>query len=166
MHLNEATEHSFRDELIAYASTVTIVGHVFDRRRLISSRNDFIEKLGIEVEAETLIRYVEIELVDLNDDPDEGFDDCPVAVATYNFHFFHQFKDEFASGGNSDRDFTDALLQFRSKFLSKRFFLNGTVQTQPLKSGDYTQFGQDAFTDMKGYSKDQTLEVRFYDEAN
>lgn len=160
-----ADETAFRAALITYVETEPLAGNVFDRRRQITSRKDFFEKLGKSVNAKTEIRFTEIELINIEDSPDEGFDDCPVAVLTYNFHCFHQFADSRSDGSNSDRDFTNLLLRLRSMFLSERSFVTGTgwiVETQPLTGSEFKQFGNDTFTDVLGHYKDLTLEARFY----
>lgn len=155
-------EQTLRAEIVAYLETFPVLGKIFDRRRMISSLADFVDKLSIEVAGDvTEVRYVEIELIDIEDSPDEGFDDCPIGILTYNLHFFAQFADERSDGSNSDKDFTDGLLQLRNGFLNKRTWVSGSAESEPLESAEFSQFGQDTLTDCKGYTKDLTLKV-FY----
>lgn len=163
-----ADEQAAREVIRGYIAAFALAGNVFPRRRSFNSRADFFKGLGTEVNNETEIRFVEMELVNIEDSPDEGPDDCPVATLTYNLHIFHQFADDRSDDTNSDTDFTDLLFRLRTFFLDEREFLvNGawTVQMQPLVPAELTQFGNDTFTDCVGHFKDATLKVEFYDYA-
>jgi hypothetical protein len=166
MKITIAQEQAARSQFVADVQAFgALAGNVFNRRRSVSSRQDFFAKLGQTVGVKTFIRYVDIELIQIEDDPTEGPDDCPVAVLTYNLHAFHEFQDEIAGGGNSDYDFTDFLLQMRAFFLDRQAFgISGwRVETTPLTFPEFTQFGNDNFTDVVGHFKDLTLKAYFYD---
>jgi hypothetical protein len=166
-------EQTLRAELAADLATIPVAGNVFDRRRKFNSRQDFLQRtqqtIGTGSGKTKEIRFIELELINVEDSPDEGFDDCPVAILTYNLHIFHEFNDGRTDGSNSDTDFNDAIFQLRSKFLSKRKFVSGRVQTDAgitPPGTEFTQFGNDTFTDVTGHFKDLTLKVNYYDEAH
>lgn len=165
-------EQTLRAEIVAYLATEPLAGHVFNRRRMISSRNHFARTLGVAIgdKTTTEVRFTELELLNVEDSPDEGFDDCPVAVLTYNVHSFHEFADERADGSNSDRDFNDWILTARRMILDKRTFVDGRAvvvdSLTPPEGQEYTQFGSDTLTDCKGYFKDQLLKVNYYDASD
>lgn len=162
-------EQLCRSAIVADIDAIDLSGNVFNRRRKITSRMDFFDKLGVDVGAgdgmEREIRFVDVDLLNIEDSPDEGPDDCPVAVLTYNLHLFHEFADERPDGSNSDRDFTDLQLRLRTHYLDEREFTipGWEIQLQPLQFPEFTQFGNDTFTDVKGYYKDLTLIANFYD---
>lgn len=162
-------EQAVRAKIVADIAAIDLSGNVFDRRRRITSRKNFFDQLGTSVgsgaAAKTEIRFVDVDLLNIEDSPDEGFDDCPVAIATYNLHLFHEFADLRDDESNSDKDFTDLLLRLRSHFLDEREFnISGwEIQLQPLQFPEFTQFGNDTFTDVVGHFKDATLIAHFYD---
>lgn len=159
-------EQACRARIVADVTGIgPLAGKVFNRRRSISSRKDFFAKLGNDVDDKTEIRYIEIELLNIEDSETEGFDDCPVAVLTYNLHLFHEFADLRSDNSNSDKDFTELLLLLRTFFLGEQeFTITGwEIQTQPLIFSEFTQFGNDTFTDVRGHWKDLTLKANFYD---
>jgi hypothetical protein len=159
-------EQEFRAAFLADLETFVLAGNVFPRRRSVNSRADFFKKLGKVVSEKTEIRFVEIDLLNIEDNETEGFDDCPVANLTYGLHLFHEFADIRSDDTNSDTDFTELLLLLRSFFLSKRDYVltNFDVQTDPIKPADFTQFGNDTFTDTIGHFKNLTLVTGFYDK--
>lgn len=172
-HLTEAEEHTLRGEIVAYIATVALCGNVFDRRRKFNSRNDFLERCGATVGTGATkkreIRFVEAELLLIDDDATEGFDDCPVPNITYGLHMFHEFVDQRPDGGNSDRSFTDLVLQLRSKILNAPTFLSGRAVvekrlTEPDET-EFRQFGADTFTDVVGHFQDLQMRVKVYDSA-
>jgi hypothetical protein len=163
-------EQALRGEIAADLATIPLAGNIFDRRRKFNSRQDFLKRCGVTIGADAEVtrevRFVEIELINVEDDPDEGFDDCPVAVLTYNFHLFHEFNDGRVDESNSDTDFTDLILQLRTKYLDKREFVSGTVVSEsgltPPDGTEFTQFGADTFTDIVGHFKDLTFKAKYY----
>src|ERR1043166_2577314 len=155
-------EQTLRSEIVEYLETFPILGKIFDRRRMITSKADFVDKLTVEAAGNVSeVQYLELELLDYKDSPDEGFEDCPIAELTYNLHLFKQFADERVDNSNSDKDMTNAILTLRNAFLNKRTWVSGTAESDPLETADFTQFGQDTLTDCKGYSKDLTFKVYF-----
>ncbi len=160
-------EQEFRAALVADLVAQSAGRNVFNRRRSLNSRADFFLKLGVEVNTETEIRYIDVELINIEDDETEGPDDCPVANLTYNLHLFDQFADERSDDTNSDFDFTALLLGLRSRFLGTREYLitNWEVEVLPITptGGEFTQFGNDTFTDCLGHFKNLTLVAKFYD---
>lgn len=161
-----ADEQSVRAVLAADLATLPILGNIFSRRRLITSRADFMDKLGIKRGGKTEIKFCEIDLLQITDSEDEGFDDCPLAILTYNLHIFHEFVDLRADGSNSDTDFTNALIQLRAYGLNKRSFTigltRGIVETEAMLQAEFAQFGNDTFTDCVGHSVDIEWKVYFY----
>lgn len=159
-------EQEFRAALLADLETIVLAGKVSPRRRSVNSRADFFKKLGMTVNEKVEIRFCEIELLNIEDDETEGFDDCPVANLTYGLHLFHEFADDRSDDTNSDTDFTELLLLLRSFFLDKRDYslTNWNVETDPIKPADFTQFGNDTFTDVVGHFKNMTLITGFYDK--
>lgn len=172
-HITIDLEQSLRAEIVAAIATIELAGNVFDRRRKFTSRADFLRRVGQTIgtgSAKTReVRFTEIELVNFEDDANEGFDDCPVAILTYNLHLFHEFNDGRDDGSNSDKDFTDLLFLLRSKMLNTRYFASRKAvadwSINPEDGTEFTQFGGDTFTDLVGHFKDLTLKVRYYDEA-
>lgn len=173
-HITITDEQTLRAEIVAYLQTIALAGNVFDRRRKFNSRTDFFQRCGQDIGTGSTktreIRFTEIELLNVEDSPDEGFDDCPVAVLSYGLHIFHEFADSRESDdSNSDKDFTQLLLTLRSKFLSKRTFVGGRAVSQdsltPPEATEFTQFGGDTFTDIVGHYKDLTLKVNYYDQS-
>lgn len=166
MPLSETDELNIRNEIVALLLTEPLAGNVFDRRRSISSRADFYRKLNVDVNDGREVRFIEVELLNLDDSPDEGADDNPVALLTYNFHLFHQFVDERSDDSNSDRDFTNLLIRLRRLFLNSRDFIGrrGVSDDAALTADEFTQFGPDTFTDVNGHFKDLTITIRVYDD--
>lgn len=168
-------EQEFRAALVADLDAIALAGNVFNRRRSFNSRKDFIERCGIEVNEETEIRFMEVELIAIEDDETEGPDDCPVANLTYNLHAFHQFADARKIAGvwdetsYSEKDFIDLILRLRTFFLDKRTYIltNWNVQTDPItppEGSEFLQFGSDTFTDVRGHFADRGFKAYFYDK--
>lgn len=159
-------EQATRAQVVADLTAIgALAGKVFGRRRSVASRQEFFKMLGQTVGVKTEVRFIEVELINIDDDPDEGPDDCPVAVLTYNLHTFHEFVDDRGSGSNSDKDFNDLLFRLRTFYLDRREFQASgwRVVTDPLTFPEFTQFGNDNFTDVLGHFKDITLKAYFYD---
>lgn len=159
-------EQAIRTAIANHVDAVALAGNVFTRRRAINSRQDFFQKLGVAVGSRLEIRFAEIELLNIEDSPDEGPDDCPVAVLTYNVHLFHEFVDGRADNSNSDTDFTDLLIRLRTAFLNQtEFAVAGWIGVvQEFTPAEFTQFGPDTFTDAVGHFKDFNLVINVYDE--
>jgi len=166
--ITKTDELQFRAALVADLVAQSEGRNVFDRRRSFNSRTDFVEKTGAEVDDETEIRYIDIALINIEDDPDEGPDDCPVANLTYELHFFYQFADARDDSTNSTYDFDGLLISLRSFFLDKREYeiTNWIVAVQPITppGSEFTQFGNDTFTDIIGHFKNINLVAQFYDK--
>lgn len=160
-------ETALRAAIVADISTITLTGNIFPRRRLIQSRADFIAKLGTHPNAGFEVRFLELDLINV-ENSDEGPIDCPAAILTYNLHLFHQFADGRPDGSNSDRDFTDTLLRLRALFLSRQEYNSGSglsrgvAQIDALTAAEFTQFGNDGLIDCVGHSKDLTLKLNYY----
>jgi hypothetical protein len=165
-------EQEFRAAFVAYLSAITLTGNVFDRRRLFNSRQDFFERTGVEnADDELKIRYTEIECLSPSDHDAAGFDDNPAAVLRYNLHLFHEFEDLRSDNGNSDRDFTDLLLQLRNKILQTPKLTLATsgwkVEIEPLTPPEgtpFTQFGTDSLVGVNGHFTDYTVQATFYEQ--
>lgn len=167
-------EQALRSEIVTDLNAIEGIGFVFDRRRKFTSRTDFLARtktaIGSGSSIAKFVRFAELELSNIEDSPDEGFDDCPVAILTYTLHIFHEFADELPGGSNSDKDFNQVIFALRDRFLSKRRFASGLALTDagitPIDGTDFSQFGADPFTEIVGHSKDLLLKVNYYDEAN
>lgn len=170
-----ADEKILRAGLKTFLEVSAIVGNVHTRRRKINNRADFVDKYGVTVAAienSKIIRFCDIEFIRFEDSPDEGFDDCPVLIATYNLHLFHEFF-EGTDDANSNDDFIQAILTLRDRFLETQDFAAGNFQAQSaglpqggsvgLGMPEFAQFGADAFTDATGHFTDLLLRFNLYD---
>lgn len=161
MNLTGAQEAQIRTDLKTYFDTLGVCGHVFTRRRLITSRADFARALGVRsIDKETEIQFLEIEFLKFTDSTTEGFDDCPAVEITYGLHVFKEFKDLRSDGSNSDLDFVGCILAMRNGILNNRAF--GSAVANPIEQLEFAQFGNDNLTDCKGYSVDLILKVDYY----
>lgn len=166
-YLTQTQEKALRAEVVDLIETIgDLAGNVYDRRRSFNSRTDFIDRNKSAVSDKFEIRFIEVSLVNVEDSPTEGFADCPVPILTYNLHLFHEFADERTDGTNSDDDFSALILALRAKFLQKLKFDNGRVECDGIVFDEFTQIGQDTFTDIRGHYKDATLRMFYYDEAD
>jgi hypothetical protein len=156
---------AFMADLVAFLETFPILGSVFDRRREILNRADFVEKLTQTVDGGSEVRFTELEFLKPTDSDTEGDDDCPVLELTVGVHLFHQFNDSRSDGSNSSIDFVDAVLTIRDAILNRREFAGGdfVVEVDPIEADDFAQFGDDQFTGSTGHTIDFSLLARFYD---
>jgi len=163
MHFLIAQEKEVRAALKAWLETFPILGNVFDRRRLIVNKIDFVAKLGIDsVDGISEIVFAQIDFLKFEDSQTEGFDDCPVPILVYNIHLFREFADLREDDSNSSDDFISAILTLRDAILNKRGYSFGVAD--PVTQDDFAQFGSDGFTDCKGHFTDLTLRVQYYGE--
>lgn len=172
-YLTGEDEAALRAEIVAEIEAIgALAGNVFNRRRQFNSKTDFIARttklVGESGKEKKEVRFVEVELINIEDSPDEGFADCPAVILTYNLHIFHEFADERSDETNSDFDFNTCLLKLRARFLSKFEWIEnrGRAESDGLTFPELTQFGNDGFTDIRGYSKDVELRIICYDEPS
>lgn len=157
---------AFQDNLKSDLETIAALGHVNTRRRLIANRKDYFDKLAIDGTDESEICFTEIEFLRFQDSPDEGGDDCPVAILSFGLHIFRQFVDLRSDNSNSADDFLNAILSIRKHFLEgNREYSAGSFigVIDPVEMPDFAQFGNDTLTDAVGQIGDLNLTVRFYD---
>ncbi len=161
-------EKTLRGNLKTFLEAIAILGNVHTRRRRVDNRADFVTKFGVQIAAVPLnqiVRYVDIEFVRFEDSPSEGFDDCPVLIATYNLHLFQEFF-EVDDDANSNDDAIESLLTLRDKFLETQEFPAGNfdAESEPLTMPEFMSLGNDGFTDAVGHFADLQLRVNFYDD--
>lgn len=157
-NLTGIQEKLIRSDIKTYLDTLGVCGNVFDRRRLITSRKDFARALSVPTLNEKYeIQFCEIEFLRFEDSDTIGFHDCPGITLYYNLHLFKQFVDLREGGGNSDDDFTAAILKIRDAFLNKRKFWEAI--TNPITAPDFAQFGNDSLTDCTGHYIDLQFNV-------
>lgn len=167
-HFTIDDEKAQRAALATFLATMPILGHVFDRRRLITDRRTYAERLGWKIgthnSEEREIRYIAIDFLKVVDSKDEGFDDCPVPIITYNLHIFHEFKDNRAAQGDADSnstdDFISAILTLRDAVLNRRDYDFG--KADPVTMAADAQLGNDGFTDCEGHFADLQIEISSY----
>jgi hypothetical protein len=162
-----ADEKTARANLKTFLETIPTLGSVFTRRRRINNRADFVAKFGYtspDVPTQKIIRFAEIELIKCEDSDVEGFDDCPVLIATYGVHIFQEFFDG-DDDANSNDQFIASFLTIRDKFLETREFAAGNflAESEPVTLPEFVQFGNDTFTDAIGHFCDLNLKLNFYD---
>lgn len=161
-------EKDLRAGLAAFLDTFPILGQIHTRRRRIQNRLDFVKKFGVTVPAagpDKIVRFCEVEFLQIEDSPDEGDDDCPLAIVTYGLHLFHEFFDG-TDDANSQDDFISAILTVRNGILNNREIDANVYEghLDPLTMPEFAGFGNDSFTDCVGHIADLTLKVNFYDE--
>ena len=155
--------------IAAEFGSLETIEHVFSRRQFFSSKDHFLQKAGVDRNAgKKEIRFLEIDYLRFEDDPTEGFDDCPVKNITLNLHLFREFA-ERSDLSNSSDEFIDATLELSNHVLENRDFdlpVSGLrITLDPIAQPEFAQFGADTFTDCKGHFTDLTLTVAFYDET-
>lgn len=137
------------------------VGHVFERPRLITDRNDFVAKLSRLVADKKEIRYVELSFARFQDDDTEGCDDEPVVGMSFTLHLFQEFVDNRSDDTNSTATFTNTILAIRNYFLWNRNLAPG-MKARPVVQNELARFGQDTLTDCTGHFADLVLTVDYY----
>jgi hypothetical protein len=158
---------AFIGNLVAFMATIPSVGNVLDRRRSIANRQEYADILGIDAVDDLEIKFCETEFLRFEDSPDEGDDDCPIAVLTFGIHLFHEFADLRSDSTNSSFDYIGAILDIRKEFLEgNREFAAGDflAVVDPVTMPDFSQFGNDDFSDAVGHIGNLNLTARFYDE--
>jgi hypothetical protein len=159
-------EKAAREALRAFLATFPILGNVHTRRRRIQNRGDYVSLYGVaNSTAGNIVRFLEIEFLQVADSDIEGDEDCPVAIITYGLHLFHEFFDGTADS-NSQDDFVSAILTVRDAILNNREFDAGGYNgvCDPVTQPEFAQFGNDSFSDALGHWTDLNLKVNFYDD--
>lgn len=119
-YIDPEKEKIIREDLKTRALKPGVLGSgfpVFTRRVYISSEQDLIKKIGVKVGTKTEYKYLQIELVGIDDI--EGEDNCAGVVLTYRFHFFVGFVDArpgAAAYQNSTDEFNALLILLRNEF--------------------------------------------------
>lgn len=163
MNITGENEKNIRLEIKTILEGLPVeIGNVFERRRLITDRADFVKKLSVLAADVKEIRFAEISLLQFDDSEDEGCDDEPVCILTYGLHLFQEFKDSRSDDTNSDASFNASILAIRNYFLYNRDMLSGKAQAEPVTQPEFSQFGQDTLTDCTGHFADLILRVNYY----
>lgn len=97
------------------------IGHVATKRFYVVGKQQYVEKLGIENEAdgdiEVRILFVEFQGFE---DTSKGCDEAPFYNLIYSVRAFQEFIDERTDGSNSSDDFAEFVMNLRDAFLSGR----------------------------------------------
>jgi hypothetical protein len=156
-------EKTVRAAVKSFIESLNCAGHVFSRRRSITSREHFARALGkASIDSKVEIQFLEIEFLQFVDLDASGGEDCPGASIVYGLHLFKQFVDSRSDSTNSDDEFTAAVFKLREGFLNFHDF--GAAVGEPITQPEYANFGNDSLTDCKGHSVDLLLTVNYTEE--
>ena len=161
-------EQNLLENLVLKVKNLIDVQNVFDRLKYVNSKTDLVLKTMLKIDKKKEVRYVAFEFLGYDDDPAEGDDDCPVCILIYRVHLFFQFVEVRASGSNSAREFTAAILTLRKDFLESREIAatepasENKGISEPLARENNAALVADPLTGMTGHSIDFLLRVKHY----
>lgn len=133
---------------------------VFEERKLISSKQDFVAKTTRIVAGKKAVRFCQIDFLSFTDSDSDGCEDDPVVVVSYRLHAFYQFNSD-SGATNSLNNFIKLVLDVRNSFLSAPtiFFGDPNTQLKPLEQASDILTGLDPFIDLDGHFVDLTAQV-------
>ena len=132
---------------------------IYTKRVFTTSEQDLVKKIGVKVGSKTEFKYLQIELIGVDDI--EGEDNCPGVALTYRFHLFVGFIDSRPSGStfdNSTDEFNTLLLNLRNEFsLNDKVFDpdDESTSNNALERQDFIVVDDDPLTGVTGHFIDQ-----------
>lgn len=167
-YIEPEKEKEIREALKARAQKPNVLGSgfpTFTRRVYVSSESDLIKKIGVKVGKITEYKYLQIELVGIDDI--EGEDNCPGLELIYRFHLFVGFIDSRPNGAtfaNSTDEFNANLINLRNEFSLSDTILedNSHTSNDALTRDDFILIDDDPLTGAVGHFIDQTTRVEVF----
>jgi hypothetical protein len=137
------------------------VGHVFTERFYVVGKQQYVEKLGIENEADgnVEVRCLFVEFLGYEDTL-KGCDDAPVYRLVYGMRAVQEFVAEREDGSNSTNEFAAFVMNLRGAFLRERNLgLPSRLYHEPLVMLQRIQIEDDELTGAFGHIAPFQLKV-------